>query len=78
MILLAPAIKISSLAGLMNVPPKLNWLSKRFNWFGISPETDYARYSSYTCHSAYQLYLLIKENEHLRPAKNKLPYLGDH
>jgi esterase/lipase len=66
LILLAPAIQISALAGFMNFPPKLT-----IKWFGKNTENDYAKYNSFTCNSAYQLHLLIEKNNQLSlAAKN--------
>lgn len=70
LVMLAPAIKISSLASIANLPPKLDWLTKKFDWFRIAKETDYAKYSSFTFNSAYQIYLLTQQIKKLSASIN--------
>ncbi len=61
LILLAPAIQISPLGCMANLPSKLSRFSDRFNWLHQVTEDDYTRYQSVTFNSAYQVYLLTQE-----------------
>lgn len=72
LVLLAPAIQISPLGCIANLPPKLSRISDRFNWLHQVTDNDYTRYQSVTFNSAYQIYLLtqkikkLSENNFLR------------
>jgi esterase/lipase len=60
LILLAPAIQISPLSVITNLPPKLSGLSERFAWLHQIEENDYAKYQSMPFNAAYQVYKLTK------------------
>jgi esterase/lipase len=61
LILLAPAIQISPFSCMTNLPPKLDFLSKRLDWLHIVEENDYVKYQSMPFNAAYQVYLLTQE-----------------
>jgi esterase/lipase len=69
-VLLAPAIKISSLSTITNIPPKLG-----LHWYHKDLELDYSKYESFTFNSIYQLHLLINEINQLSKATLDCPLL---
>jgi esterase/lipase len=62
-ILLAPALKVSALACVTNLFPKVGK-----DWLQIADEVDYAKYRSFTYESAYQAYRLTQKIAGMKPA----------
>jgi esterase/lipase len=69
-VLMAPAIKISSLSTITNIPPTLG-----MQWYHKDLELDYSKYESFTFNSIYQLHLLINDIKRLSNEKLNCPLL---